>query len=334
MTSIGINAFYGCSKLDSVYINSIEAWCNIDFENTSSYYYAANPLYYAKKLFLNNELVTDLVIPHSVSKIKDYAFYWYNGFTSITVGDGVREINLSQFYGGEDSQLSEITLGKGLKKIAAGAFTNSENLEKVTIHATQPPTTDGYIFSDATYENAILYVPQGSVPKYQTMTGWSGFYNISEMEGGTPDYLTIRQADNGAVGIAVDLGRTYKVCITPSEGWKVHSVTFNGTDITDQLKEDNTLTTPSINGSSELVVAYEKNGNAVESTRANAIKVQGHQGTLSITRATEGEAISVYTASGTLVTRENAQAEETLITVPTGQVYIVTVANKVVKIGI
>ena len=82
------------------------------------------------------------------------------------------------------SSLKELTLGKGLKKIAAGAFTGCTALEKITIYATQPPATDGYIFSDATYENATLYVPQGSISKYQVMTGWSGFYNIIEMESG------------------------------------------------------------------------------------------------------------------------------------------------------
>ena len=166
------------------------------------------------------------------------------------------------------------------------------------------------------------------------MTGWSSFYTIEEMEGGTPNYLTLRQADNGAIGIAVDLDRTYKVCITPSTGWKIHSVTFNGTDITAQLNDDNTLTTPTINGSSELVVAYEKDNTAIENASASRIKVQGHHGTLRITGATEGDDISVYTTGGTLVAQESAEESETELTLPTGQVYIVTVADKVVKIGL
>ena len=189
------------------------------------------------------------------------------------------------------------------------------------------------IFSDATYENATLYVPQGCVSKYQMMTGWSGFHNISEMEKSTPDYLTIRQADNGAVGIAVDMGRTYKVHITPSTGWKVHSITFNGTDITAQFKDDNTLTTPTIIGSSELVVAYEKEGSVIHNAQVSHIKVQGHQGNISIAGVTEGEAIGLYTASGTLVATATAEGDTTHLTVPTGQVYIVKVADIVVKIG-
>ena len=49
VTSIGIYAFYGCEGLTGVYITDLKAWCNIEF-HASDY----NPLYYAKKLYLNN----------------------------------------------------------------------------------------------------------------------------------------------------------------------------------------------------------------------------------------------------------------------------------------
>jgi hypothetical protein len=167
------------------------------------------------------------------------------------------------------------------------------------------------------------------------MTGWSAFYTIEELEDGTPNYLTLRQADNGEVGIVVDLGRTYKVRITAFEGWKIHSVTFNGEEVTAQLTEEGTFTTPALQADAVLNIAYEKteDNTMVENARANAIRVQGHQGTLCITGATEGDAICVYTTDGMLVTQESAEDSETILTLPTGQVYIVKVADKVVKIG-
>ena len=72
---------------------------------------------------------------------------------------------------------------------------------------------------------------------------------------------------------------------------------------------------------------------AISNARASRIKVQGHRGTLRITGTTQGEAISVYTTGGTLAAQESAEGDETLITLPTGQVYIVKVADKVVKIS-
>ena len=270
-------------------------------------------------------------VAYSVTSIGYDAFYGCSSLTAITIPEGVTSIGSSAFRG--CSSLKEVTFGKGLKKIASGSFSGCSSIEKVTIHATQPPTTDGYIFDDAVYENATLYVPQGSISKYQVMTGWSGFYNMSEMEGGTPDYLTLRQADNGEIRIAVDLGRTYQMQIVPSTGWKIHTVTFDGKDMTAQLADDNTFTTPTINGSAVLNVAYVKIDDAIESARAGAIKVQGYQGTISIAGATEGEAIGLYTASGTQVATVTAEGDTTHLTVPTGQVYIVKVADTVVKIG-
>ena len=66
--SIGEGAFAYCSGLTSVHISDIAAWCNIDFNALS------NPLSEAGHLYLNGEEVKDLVIPVSVTAIKDYAF--------------------------------------------------------------------------------------------------------------------------------------------------------------------------------------------------------------------------------------------------------------------
>ena len=87
VTSIGEWAFYGCKSIEAVYITDIAAWCNISF---SDYY--SNPLYYAKNLYLNGQLVTELVIPEGVTTIGDYAFYYCKSLTSITIPDSVTSI--------------------------------------------------------------------------------------------------------------------------------------------------------------------------------------------------------------------------------------------------
>ena len=94
VTSIGSYAFSGCSKMTSVYITDIAAWCKISFANSS-----ANPLYYADNLYLNDELVTDLVIPDSVTSIGSYAFYNCSKMTSVVIGDSVTSIGSDAFYG-------------------------------------------------------------------------------------------------------------------------------------------------------------------------------------------------------------------------------------------
>ena len=93
VTTIGDLAFYECSSLTSVYITDIAAWCNIAFDGSPS-----NPLYYTKALYLNNELVTDLTIPDSVTTIGKYAFFNCDSLTSVTIPDSVTTIGEYAFY--------------------------------------------------------------------------------------------------------------------------------------------------------------------------------------------------------------------------------------------
>ena len=92
LTSIGQYAFYNCTALTGVYITDVSAWCGILFAD-----YSANPLYFAKSLYLNNVLVTDLVIPDNVKSVGQYAFSNYTALQSVSVGNGVESFGTSAF---------------------------------------------------------------------------------------------------------------------------------------------------------------------------------------------------------------------------------------------
>ena len=80
VTSIEDVAFYRCSSLTTVkYLGDIAGWCAIEFGDIY-----ANPMYYAKELYINNTLVTELVIPNTITEIKANAFF-YNCNGLITV---------------------------------------------------------------------------------------------------------------------------------------------------------------------------------------------------------------------------------------------------------
>ena len=131
--------------------------------------------------------------------------------------------------------------------------------------------------------------------------------------------------------IAIDLGRTYKVRVEPTEGWSIHSVTFDGVDMTAQLDENYTFTTPTLTGSAVLNVAYEQNVNRVESVN-KAVKIRGYEGELFISGTEVGDRIAVYTSNGVSVAESIVDGTSVSVSVSENQLYIVQVAGKVVKI--
>ena len=155
VTKIDDLAFKNCYGLKGVYINDLTAWCNISFYDS----YGTNPLRYAQHLFLNDEEITNLVIPESITTIKQLAFYGCSG-------------------------LNSVTLHKDVTSIQDKAFLNCTGLTSFTCHAVTPPSAGGTsVFSTATIKRATLYVPQGSVAVYSSQAPWSNFGNIVAING-------------------------------------------------------------------------------------------------------------------------------------------------------
>lgn len=126
VTSIGSSAFFHCTGLKSVHISDINAWCKIDFYNTES-----NPLYYAHNLYYNNDLITELVIPNSVTNIGNKAFYGCNVLTSVTIPHSVTSIGDSAFNG--CTGLTSVTIGNSVTSIGHSAFYGCSGLTSINI---------------------------------------------------------------------------------------------------------------------------------------------------------------------------------------------------------
>ena len=126
ITSIGDSAFSNCTALASVYISDLAAWCNIDF-----YDYYSNPLFYAKNLYLNETLVTELTIPESVTAIKNCAFSRCTSLISVYIPDSVMSIGDFAFY--NCTSLSSISIGNSITTIGRCAFEYCNSLSSVFI---------------------------------------------------------------------------------------------------------------------------------------------------------------------------------------------------------
>ena len=120
LTAIGKAAFFGCTGLEKVNINNLGTWCKINFSDAYS-----NPLSYAKNLYINNDLVENIEIPSSISKVNDYVFYNCGNIKSVVLPKGLTEIGNSAFY--NCTGLTDIFFPHALKKIANDAFVKCSN---------------------------------------------------------------------------------------------------------------------------------------------------------------------------------------------------------------
>ena len=120
-------AFYNCEKLTGIYISDISKWCSVNFIDQGS----NNPLDYAGNLYLNGELVTDLVIPSDVTVIAPSVFGDCTSITSVTIPATVKTIGSSAF--SMCTNLKEVKIENGVTTIDKYAFYACWNLETVVI---------------------------------------------------------------------------------------------------------------------------------------------------------------------------------------------------------
>lgn len=73
-------------------------------------------------------------------------------------------------------------------------------------------------------------------------------------------YLSLKQP-TGSMDIVVKEGESQTIRLVPESGYTIHSVTYNGKDVTNQLSEDNSFVTPVITDNSVLYVTYENGEN-------------------------------------------------------------------------
>ena len=92
LTTVGASAFADCIGIAKVEISDLTAWCKIGFANLQ-----ANPLFYARNLYLGNELLNELVIPNGITELKDWTFNNCSSINSVLIPNTVRTLTPTTF---------------------------------------------------------------------------------------------------------------------------------------------------------------------------------------------------------------------------------------------
>lgn len=128
LTEIGEAAFAYCNFSD-IYITDLTAWCRI-----SGIANLMGEMWGDKNLYLNEELITDLIIPDDIKIIGEYTFDGCGSLKSVKIHDDVARIDDCAFR--HCVGITEIDIPDGVAEIGEYAFYGCYNIESVTIPET------------------------------------------------------------------------------------------------------------------------------------------------------------------------------------------------------
>lgn len=168
ITSAGKYAFNNCSNLKDIryYI----------YDDLATYIQKGHPAFYVNcgiKYYWNNQEITTLEIPTSVTSIGNHAFYCCNGLTSIDFPSNLSSIGDWAF--SNCSGLTSVDLPSCITKMGEYVFNNCENLSNVNLPSGITTISTG-AFS---YCSNLKYI---ELPAGITSIGDDAFVNCSNLQ--------------------------------------------------------------------------------------------------------------------------------------------------------
>ena len=218
-------AFYGCDNLTKVNIQSIEAWCNVSlFDNSFETPY---------DLYLDNVLITELIVPESVEKIKCNAFFNCKSIIDLYISNSVTFIENRAF---ENCQgIKNVSIPTSLKKIGNGAFSGCSSLcdvyyqgckeewKKITIEDNNYDLRLADIHYNSTGKDplgviSVTYDDSADIRKTfnVTVNGTPDQIRVVFPDGGTSSYL--RNSDSVKKIVATEKGEVWSIDMSLTKG--------------------------------------------------------------------------------------------------------------------
>ena len=188
------NGAFRETKIKNIYVDSVEIWCNIEFD-----YKESNPMMVcdSKVLFKNGndyEELEEIIVPEGVTCIEDYQFANFN-MKKVVLPSSLEEINDYAFYNcknlkeinipsevtyiGEyafaNTLIKSIVLPNGVIEINNNTFEGCRNLISVTING------DITSIGEKAFSNCRLLF-NINIPKSLASLGKYAFYNCENLE--------------------------------------------------------------------------------------------------------------------------------------------------------
>lgn len=210
VTSIGDKAFAGCTKLTTLSIPSsvtsvgedaflnagicqnpeyldgavlyidkclISVWQD-NFYLPASYTVKEGTVVIADKAFSLMNHLTDITLPSSLVTIGKIAFQGCSSLTSVTIPGKVATIGQGAFQ--DCTSLTSVSIPSSVTSIGAYAFYEIAQSGEVSVDNDLPESIQmgNDVFNEDLLNEYILYVPEGTVGQYESLSPWDRFGSI------------------------------------------------------------------------------------------------------------------------------------------------------------
>ena len=199
LTHIGEQAFAACTSLELLNIPAQVQTMGLGIVGgctslTTLIVDASNPYFYSKGNGIVDKCTNMLVqscktteIPTEIVGVADFGFIFVREREEIVIPENVKSIGYDAFQ--DCDELKRLTIPRSIEFIDREAFLDCGSLEEVMVLNPEPISITKDVFQmhgeDHTpvgFTSATLYVPAGSMGKYQSAEGWKHFANIVEMK--------------------------------------------------------------------------------------------------------------------------------------------------------
>lgn len=143
--------------------------------------------------------------------------------------------------------------------------------------------------------------------------------------------LSIKSAESGSADLLCDFDASLAFELKPSIGWKIHSVFYNGVDVTAAVTKKEFIL-PRITDDTEIKVAFELS-DGIASTSVSQVQVHSNASSIIVDGTSVGESVSIITPSGVILKTVKSEGDRILFTVPQGASYLIKTATKTVKVA-
>ena len=180
---------YSTNQKNLYYKGTLESWCNIEYtEGTGVDPEFTLGLMYMYNLYIDNQKVVDLVIPETITTIKQNSFSANNGIKTVTIGDNVTYIEPYSF--AYCVSLENISIGKNITQVAAlvSSLYVCPSLKSISVGADNPVflTEENVLFNK---EKTTLFIYPSSrigetytIPSGVTTLSGSSFSNLANLK--------------------------------------------------------------------------------------------------------------------------------------------------------